>query len=131
VEDSRLHGRISKALNSTFLTLISKANHPTTFGDYTLIALCNLCYKLISKIIANRIKPILLRSLSREQLGFLKDRQILDTIGTTQEFLHRIQQNKSRALILKLDLKKAFDYIDWDYLRLILIQLVFNLSLIS
>jgi hypothetical protein len=128
VEDSRLHGKISGALNSTFLTLIPKANHPT-FGDYRPIALCNLCYKLISKIIANRIKPILSRFLSREQLGFLKGRQILDAIGTAQECLHNIHHKKSRALILKLDLKKAFDCIDWDYLRLILTQLGFSHSI--
>jgi hypothetical protein len=95
VEDSRLQGKISRALNSTFLTLIPKASHPTTFGDYRSIVLCNLCYKLISKIIANRVKPILSRLLSREQLGFLKGRQILDAIGTAQECLHNIHHKKS------------------------------------
>jgi hypothetical protein len=113
------------------LTLIPKNNHPTTFGDYRPISLCNLCYKLISKIIALRIKPILSRSLSSEQLGFLKGRQILDAIGTTQECLHNIKHKKSRALILKLDLKKAFDCIDWDFIRLILIQMGFSHSTIS
>jgi hypothetical protein len=126
VEDSRLHGKVSGALNSTFLTLIPKENHPITFDDYRPIALCNLCYKLISKIITNRIKPILSRSLSGEQLGFLKGRQILDAIGTAQECLHNINHKNSRALILKLDLKKSFDCIDWDFLRLILIQTGFN-----
>jgi hypothetical protein len=80
-----------------------------TFGDYRPIALCNLCYKLIAKVIANRIKPILSRALSSEQLGFLKGRQILDAIGTTQECLHSIKVKKQKALILKLDLKKAYD----------------------
>jgi hypothetical protein len=70
VEDSRLRGKITGALNSTFLTLIPKANNPSTFGDYRPIALCNLCYKLITKIIANQIKPILSRALSGEQLIF-------------------------------------------------------------
>lgn len=73
-----------------------------TFGDYRPIALCNLCYKLIVKVIANRLKPILLKSLSSEQLGFLKGRQILDAIGTAQECIHSIKQKKLQALILKL-----------------------------
>jgi hypothetical protein len=128
VEESRLRGRIIGTLNSTFLTLIPKENNPSTFGDYRTIALCNLCYKLITKIIANRIKPILSRTLSGEQLGFLKGRQILDAIGTTQECLHNIKAKKSKALILKLDLKKAFDCIDWDFLRLILTQSGFSQS---
>jgi hypothetical protein len=72
VEESRSRGVIVGGLNSTFLALIPKVNKPTTFGDFRPISLCNLCYKLISKIIANRIKPFLSRSLSEEQLGFLK-----------------------------------------------------------
>jgi hypothetical protein len=47
VEDSRLHGKVAGALNSTFLTLIPKENLSITFGDYIPISLCNLCYKLI------------------------------------------------------------------------------------
>jgi hypothetical protein len=108
VEDSKLHGKVTRAINSTFFTLIPKENHPATFDDYRPIALCNLCYKLISKIIANRIKHILSRSLSAEQLGFLKGRQILDVVGSTQECLHNIKKKNSPALILKLDLKKSF-----------------------
>jgi hypothetical protein len=127
VEDSRIRGLVNKSLNTTFFTLIPKVNNPSSFGDYRPIALCNLCYKLISKIIANRIKPILSRSLSEEQLGFLKGRQILDAIGTTQECLHSIKVKKSKAMILKLDLKKAYDCINWDFLRMTLIQTGFSI----
>jgi hypothetical protein len=74
VEDTRLSGKVAGALNSNFLTLIPKEANPTTFGDYRPIALCNMCYKLISKIIATKINPILSQTLSREQLGFLKGR---------------------------------------------------------
>jgi len=70
VEDSRLKGKVVGALNSTFLTLIPKDSNPNIFYDYRPIALCNLCYKLISKIIASRIKPFLSRYISNEQLGF-------------------------------------------------------------
>ena len=81
-EDYRTRDLVNKYLSATFFTLIPNVNKPLFFGDYRPIALCNLCYKLISKIIANRLKPILSRSLSKEQLGFLKGRQILDVIGT-------------------------------------------------
>jgi hypothetical protein len=71
VEDSRRRGEVIKDLNSTLLVLIPKVNKSTTFGDYIPIALCNLCYKIVAKILANRIKPVLSRSLSGEQFGFL------------------------------------------------------------
>ena len=94
VDDSRLCGSVNKSLNKTFLTLIPKTNNPSSFGYYRPIALYNLCYKLISNIIANMLKPILSRSLLEEQLGFLKGRQILDAIGTTQKCLHSIKVKK-------------------------------------
>jgi hypothetical protein len=113
-------------INSTFLALIPKSNRPLSFSDYRPIALCNLCYKIVTNIIAKRIRPILSRSLSEEQLGFLKGRQILDAIGTTQECLHSIKAKRLQAIILKLDLKKAYDCTNWDYLRLMLIQCGFG-----
>jgi len=58
IEESRKNGSITRSLNSTFLALIPKENKSTSFGDYTPISLCNLCYKLISKFISNWIKPI-------------------------------------------------------------------------
>jgi hypothetical protein len=60
-------------------------------------------------------------------LGFLKGRQILDAIGTAQECLHSIKSKKLHSIILKLDLKKAYDCTDWDYLRLILLQSGFGI----
>jgi hypothetical protein len=131
VEDTRSCGRIKSTLNSTFLALIPKENNPQTFGDYKPIALCNLCYKLISKIIANMIKPILSRELSGEQLGFLKGRQILDAIGTAHECIHNIRARKQKALILKLDLMKAYDCVNWDFLHMILVQTGFNVKTLN
>jgi hypothetical protein len=110
-EEARLNGNISGGLNMTFIALIPKVNKPQIFGDFRPISLCNLCYKIISKIIANWIKPILSRSLSEEQLGFLQGRRIQDAIGTVHGCLHSIKKKKSKSLVLKLDLKKAYDCI--------------------
>jgi hypothetical protein len=128
VEETRLKGEIIPAINSTFVALIPKVNKPTVFNDFRPISLCNLCYKIISKIIAERLRPILSRVLSEEQLGFLKGRQILDAIGTAQECLHSIRAKKLKAPILKIDLRKAYDYTSWDFLRLVLHQCGFGLK---
>jgi hypothetical protein len=71
VEDSRLNGKIYGSLNATFLVLIPKKYFLLSFIDFRPISLCNLIYKLISKVISNRIKPFLERSLSAEQIGLL------------------------------------------------------------
>ena len=83
VEQARLLTKVTGALNSTFLTLIPKCEKPLTFADFQPISLCNLVYKVISKLVAIRLKPILNCSLSAHQFGFLKDRQITELVGIT------------------------------------------------
>jgi len=56
VEESRKNGRVSEELNATFLSLIPKSENPGYFREYRPISLCNLVYKIITKIIANKIK---------------------------------------------------------------------------
>ena len=123
VEYSRKSGRIAPSLNSTFLALIHKKDKPTTFVDFRPISLCNLIYNLISKIIVVRLKPHLDSHISMEQFAFLKNCQIVEPIGITQEILHTVKTKNTRALILKLDLVKAFDRVNLYYIRLILIQI--------
>ena len=88
VEYARKSGRITPSLNSTFLVLIAKKDKPTAFADFRPISLCNLIYKLISKIIAVRLKPymVMVSLISREQFGFPKNRQIVEPIGITRDF---------------------------------------------
>ena len=112
VETSQTLGRVNPALNSTFLALIPKVDMPVSFADFRPISLCNLCYKLISKIAALRLRPFLDSSISPQQFGFLKNRQILEPIAIMQEVLHTVKTNKRCTLILKLDLSKAFDRVN-------------------
>ena len=68
-------------LNSTFISLIPKTMDPSTFADFRPIALCNLIYKISSKIIVNRLKVTLEQHISMEQYGFLKGQSIHDAIA--------------------------------------------------
>jgi hypothetical protein len=120
VEDSRIKGKVIGSLNSTFLVLIPKQKNTLTFSDFRPISLCNLVYKLISKVISSRLKPFLQKSISAEQLGFLKGRRIQDAIATAHEGIHSIKHKNLKALVLKLDIRKAFDNVDWEFLKLIL-----------
>ena len=84
-------------LNSIYITLILKKDKPYTFIDYRPIFLCNLMYKIITKIIADRMKPILRRYISEDQFGFLLNRQVLDAVGIAQECLHSIKMKKQKC----------------------------------
>lgn len=83
VEESRLTRKFTGALNSTFIYLIPKVEKLDTFQDFRSISLCNLAYKLIAKMILNRLKPCLGKWIKKEQSGFLESRKIIDAIGIT------------------------------------------------
>lgn len=131
VEESRISGRLYNAINSTFIALIPKTDHPSSFDDFRPISLCNVLYKIISKIIANRIKPILSRHISPQKFAFLENRQIHEAIGSAQEAIHSIWTKHLKCILLKIDLSKAFDRVSWLYIKMILIHIGFPPPLIN
>ena len=91
VDDIRVNGKVPGILNATFIALIPKTDKPLTFDDFRPISLCNLVYKIITKILSNRMKPILSKRITKEQFGFLLGRHISEAVGITQEALHTIK----------------------------------------
>ena len=85
VEESKRTKRVLKAFNTTFLSLIPKEQGVDSPGKFRPISLCNVVLKIITKVMANRLKPILPELVSQEQSGFVEGRQILDGIIFTQE----------------------------------------------
>lgn len=111
---------ILPSLNATFITLVPKLYQAATPEKFRPIALCNVIYKIISKVIANRLKPLLPLLISPEQTGYVEGCQILDDIILTHEVIHSLKQTKNPGMLLKIDLSKAFDKLSWSYMRQIL-----------
>lgn len=101
VEESRITGEIFEDINATYIFLIHNTSKTITLLDYRAISLCNLVYKIITKVISNRIKHLLLEKIFVNQFGFLNGRQIHDAIGIAYEALHSIKIKKLNAMILK------------------------------
>ena len=126
IEDSRSSGWIPASFNSTFIALIPKFDNATSLNEFRPISLCNCVYKIISKVIAKRLKVILSAQISAEQFGFLEGRQIHEAIGVAQEGLHSLKTRRLKGAILKIDISKAYDRVSWLYLRLLLTHLGFG-----
>jgi len=126
VEESRSMHWILPSLNATFLALVPKGDEQNTPDNYKLIALCNVIYKLISKVLANRLKPLLPLLISPEQTGYVEGRQIMDDIILSNEVIHSLKILKNPGMILKLDLSKAFDKLSWNYIHQMLVAFGFN-----
>jgi len=108
-EKSRRTGRILKAFNATFFTLIPKEKGADMPGKFRPISLCNVILKIITKVMANYLKPLMSGIISPEQTRLVKGRQILDGIILTHEMIHSLKQTKSPGMLIKVDLVKAYD----------------------
>ena len=116
VEESRKKKGVLKAFNTTFLSLIPKetgADHPYKFRP---IALCNMVYKIISKVIANWLKPLLPSLIYLEQYCFVEGHQILDGVILVHEVLHSLQSSRQPGMLIKLDISKAYDKLSWKFI---------------
>eukprot|EP00253_Pinus_taeda_P011019 PITA_11019 len=120
VEESRMLRWMFPGMNPTFIALVPKVEESNTPDKYRPIALCNIIYKIVSKVIASRLKPLLPLIISPEQSGYVEGRQITDGIILTHEIIHSLKQSKKPGMLLKIDLSKAFDSISWDYMQKIL-----------
>ena len=89
--------------------MVPKEDSVASPNKYIPIALCNVIYKIISKVIANRMKKLLPLIISLEKTGYVEGRQILDGIILTHEVIHSLKNNKEPGMLLKIDLSKAFD----------------------
>jgi hypothetical protein len=119
------------ALNAMFIDLIPKKNNPITLKDFRSISLCDSVYKIVSKVIANRLKKTLSRVILDEKFGFLFNRNIHDAVGTTPEGFHSIKGGKQVAVIMKIDLSKAYDKVNWIFFRFVVLLTSMNLQYVS
>jgi len=126
VEDSRMNKTILKALNTSFIALIPKQEAAQTPDKFRPIALCNVVYKIISKVVANRLKPLLPSLVSMEQAGYMEERQILNNIIQDHEVVHSLNINRKAGMIMQLDIAKAYDKLSWNYIKKILIAFGFD-----
>ena len=113
--DTLNFGIMPPQLNMMHISLILKVKNPTCETDFSPISLCNVMYKLISKVLANLLKKILPDIISPTQSVFISGRLITDNILAAYETLHTMHTRlggKKSFMTVKLDMSKAYDRVE-------------------
>ena len=108
--------------------LIPKKKDPQLITEYRPISLGNVVSRIISKVLVNRVKPILSNVISDSQSAFVPDRLITDNSSVAYEMLHRMRnrrRGKVGQMAVKLDFSKAYDRVDWEFLEKIMLKIGF------
>ncbi|KAL0361161.1 UNVERIFIED_CONTAM: putative mitochondrial protein [Sesamum radiatum] len=116
-------GSILHKMNFTHIVLIAKRDDPETVAHFRPISLCNTIVKLASKCVANRLKPLLDVIISPTQLACIPNRLIMDNVLVAFELNHFVKNRicgKDGYFALKLDMSKAYDRVEWNFLRAVL-----------
>ena len=104
-------------INSSFVTLIPKVKGANKLHDFRPISLVGSLYKIISKLLASRVKQVMSEVISDHQNTFIKGRQILDSVLIANEAINFMKKKKGKGYLFKLDFHKAFDSVLWDYVN--------------
>ncbi|KAF3792602.1 Transposon TX1 uncharacterized protein [Nymphaea thermarum] len=116
VQDFFTSGKIVRSVNETMICLIPKKENSKKVEDFRPISLCNSIYKIITKVIVNRMRDILGRIINANQAAFLKGRHIHDNILWVNETINSKEFWDKGGCCLKLDLMKAYDRVSWAFL---------------
>lgn len=109
-------------LNHSNITLILKLANPTWVSHYRPISLCNVSYKIFSKILSNRLRRVLAHLISPMQAAFVLGRVIQENSSLAHEVFHTMNRRQRGVglLAVKANMERAYDKMEWDFLLAVL-----------
>jgi len=125
--------KIPEHLNRTLIALIPKQLGLETISHFRPISLCNTIYKIVTKILVYQLKHLMPTLVFPSQTAFVLGRRGTDNVIITQELVYTIEQKKGKEgfMIIKVNLEKAYDRLEWSFVRSMLVSLGFHLDTVE
>lgn len=119
-------GKLSKSIGASFITLIPKKCGADCLKDFRPTSLVGSIYKLLAKVLAGRLQKIFPSIISSFQGTFVHGRQILDGVLIANEYIYSRHKNKTPGLVCKINLEKACDRVEWNFLSYLMSRMGFG-----
>ncbi|KAK2662564.1 hypothetical protein Ddye_001138 [Dipteronia dyeriana] len=107
MEDFHKDGKAVRDLNKTFIAVIPKVDNPMSMKEFMPISLVNVMYKVLAKVLANRLKKNMNSIIGESKIAFVNDHQISDSLIIAAEIVHKWKKEKNGGCLMKLDFEKA------------------------
>ena len=115
-----------KGCNSSFIALIPKVGNASFVSDFRPISLIGCQYKIVGKLLADRLSKVIGCVVGVEQSAFIKGRNILDGPLILNECMAWYRKRKKDLMVFKVDFEKAYDSLRWDYLDVVMEKIGFG-----
>lgn len=120
-----VNGIFPKGSNAFFLALIPKVADPLLLNDYRPISLIGCMYKVVAKILANKLKKVMHTLIDESQSAFIEGRHMLHSVVIANEVVDEAKRSNKPCIVFKVDYEKAYDSVSWDFLLYMLRRMGF------
>ncbi|GKV44307.1 hypothetical protein SLEP1_g51499 [Rubroshorea leprosula] len=124
-EEFHEQGKIAKGSNASFIVLIPKVENPQKIEEYRPISLIGVMYKILAKILANRLRMVIDKVIGEHQMAFIRGRQLAEGAVIANEVIDEVKRKKKKSFIFKVDFEKAYDKVCWGFIEYMMLRMGF------
>ncbi|GKV48357.1 hypothetical protein SLEP1_g55180 [Rubroshorea leprosula] len=125
VREFHQHGKMVRGSNASFIVLIPKTENPQAIEEFRPISLIGVTYKIMAKLLANRLRKVLPKVIGEQHMAFIEGRQLVEGAVIANEILDEVRRKKKKGFLFKVDFEKAYDKVNWEFIDYMMMRMGF------